>query len=314
MLRRIVLISLCGLVLCASEGLAQKKTRLAVASFASGCANLPKESNVGQGIADMIITELFKVKQFEIIERNRLDQIMAEKNLAQTDLVEPNAAATAAKLLNCDAIVVGSITEYSQAEKTKNMVLGSSTRSIFTVRLQFRIVDAATGQTRLTASAVGEAEKKGGSLDVGRIANRWSPVGLGSMGEKTTGSDAFMGEASEKAVKQIVEKIRYAFPPEGYVIKLEGDTVLIDLGKSADVRQGDKFKIIKVGEAIKHPVTGKLIQGESEEIGTLEVEKVVAEELSKCRVLAGQGRIEVGNKIVGEIKDLSAKDKDKEKE
>ncbi|NOZ21419.1 MAG: hypothetical protein GXP25_10060 [Planctomycetes bacterium] len=308
MLRRTVLVSLCCLALCASDSMAQKKIRLAVASFVSGCANLPKESNVGQGVADMIITELFKVKQFEIIERNRLDRIMAEKNLAQTDLVEPGAAATAAKLLNCDAIVVGSITEYSVATKTKNLIIGSETRNTYTVRLQFRIVDAATGRTRLTASAFGQVEKKGGSLDVGRLANRWSPVGLGRVGEKTTGNNAFMGEASEKAVKQIVEKIQYAFPPEGYVIKIDGGTVYIDLGKSAAIHKGDKFKVIQIGEAIKHPVTGKLIQGENKEIGLLVVTAVVGDELSKCNIVSGQGQITIGNKIQGEVKDLSEKE------
>ena len=57
MLRRIALVALCCVVLFAGESIAEKRVRLAVASFVSGCANLPKESTVGQGVADMIITE-----------------------------------------------------------------------------------------------------------------------------------------------------------------------------------------------------------------------------------------------------------------
>lgn len=308
MLRRIVPIMLCFLVMTAGQSYAQKRTRLAVASFVSGCANLPKESTVGQGIADMIITELFKVKQFEIIERNRLETLLAEKNLAQTDLVQPNSAAEAAKIIQCDAIVVGSITEYSVAQENSEAGLFKSSKALYTVSLQFRIIDAGTGQTRLTATATGTVEKKGSSADIGAVANRFAPISVGRIGKETTGQDAFYGEASQKAVREIVEKIRYAFPPEGYVIKIDGDTILIDLGKSADIQKGANFKVVKVGEAIKHPVTGQMIPGETEEIGVIQVADVVNESLSKCVAVSGKEKIAVGNKIIGEVRDYSVSD------
>jgi len=282
----------------------QKKIRLAVASFSPACANLPPYSKVGDGIADMIITELFKINTFDIIERNRLDKVLQEKNLAQTDLVEESSALKAAKLLNCDAIVIGSITEYSVAEKTKTFGPISSTKRIFTVALQFRIVDAATGRTRLTASARGTVEKKGSSLDVGRATSRWAHgVNLGKIGERERARDARFSEAAQKAVENLIEKVKAAFPPEGYVIKVDDDKVLIDLGKAADVHKGDRFKVIEPGEAIKHPVTGKIIQGEDKEIGIIEVKKVSGDELSKCKTVSGEGDIKPGHKIVGIVDD-----------
>lgn len=42
----------------------------------------------------------------------------------------------------------------------------------------------------------------------------------------------------------------------GYVVKVEGNTVYLDLGGSAGIKPGQRFRIITEGEELKHPVTG----------------------------------------------------------
>src|SRR6266516_1368852 len=47
--------------------------------------------DIGKGIADMIVDELVNDGSFRVIERKRLDAILAEQNFSASDRADPNA-------------------------------------------------------------------------------------------------------------------------------------------------------------------------------------------------------------------------------
>ncbi|MEJ7554383.1 MAG: hypothetical protein WKI50_00420, partial [Aquificaceae bacterium] len=58
------------------------------------------------------------------------------------------------------------------------------------------------------------------------------------------------------------------FQREGYVVKVEGNRVIIDLGREK-VRIGEEFAILREGREIVHPITKQVIGRESQQVGTL---------------------------------------------
>jgi curli biogenesis system outer membrane secretion channel CsgG len=53
--------------------------------------------DVGKGVADLIVDELVNDGSFRVIERKKLDAILAEQNFSNSDRADPSAA-TVAKL------------------------------------------------------------------------------------------------------------------------------------------------------------------------------------------------------------------------
>ncbi|HAP36494.1 MAG TPA: hypothetical protein DCQ28_11340, partial [Bacteroidetes bacterium] len=61
-----------------------------------------------KGLSEMIITDLSKVKSLKVIERIRLQELVQEMNLGETDLVDQKTAPRLGKLLGANRLVKGS--------------------------------------------------------------------------------------------------------------------------------------------------------------------------------------------------------------
>lgn len=64
-----------------------------------------------KGLAEMLITDLSKVKSLKVVERVRLQQLVQEMNLSETDLVDQKTAPRLGKLLGAYRLVKGSFFE-----------------------------------------------------------------------------------------------------------------------------------------------------------------------------------------------------------
>jgi len=100
----------------------------------------------------------------------------------------------------------------------------------------------------------------------------------------------------EDLVVQMADKIIRDFPLEGYVVNRKGNTVSIDLGKRAGVKQEMRFVVFKEGNVIKHPKTGEVLDVEVIETGIVEVSSIgdniakasIVEESQKNAIKYGQ--------------------------
>ena len=64
-----------------------------------------------KGLAEMVITDLAKVKSLKVVERIRLQEMMQEMNLGESDLVDQRTAPRLGKLLGAYRLVKGSFFE-----------------------------------------------------------------------------------------------------------------------------------------------------------------------------------------------------------
>src|SRR5439155_16425196 len=70
--------------------------------------------DLGKGIADMLVDELVNDGTYRVIERKRLDVLLAEQNFSNSDRADPSAKTIAAlgKMLGVKYVIVGSITKF----------------------------------------------------------------------------------------------------------------------------------------------------------------------------------------------------------
>jgi hypothetical protein len=103
-------------------------------------------------------------------------------------------------------------------------------------------------------------------------------------------------EVNPPAVHTLMEglalKIRQRFPRiQGRVLEMGGEQVFVDLG-SQYLKKHMKLLIVRDGEALKHPLTGKLLKALTEVVGEVKVEAVF-DEFSQGVLLPSKTPVEV---------------------
>jgi curli biogenesis system outer membrane secretion channel CsgG len=175
--------------------------------------------DIGKGVADMIVDELVNDGSFRMIERKRLDAILAEQNFSNSDRADPSAAdmAKIGKALGVQYLLVGSITKFGTENKSVgvggggwgggNFGLGKvgTSKGKATVALTVRMIDSSTGEIMISAKGQAESSRSGLLLGGG------GGSGAAGFGDIQIGSSDFretiLGEATEKAVTQVTTNL-----------------------------------------------------------------------------------------------------------
>src|SRR5262245_31865403 len=166
--------------------------------------------DIGKGMADQVVDALLEDGTFRVIERKKLDTVLAEQDFSHSDRADPSAAKTAkiGKVLGVRYIIAGSITKFGGEDKTyggagivKGPIGGLGIKkSKSYVTLTARMIDASTGE--IIASAKGEGiSKKGGGLVV--AGGGGGVFGAGGMSSSNYRESA-LGEAQEMACNLLV--------------------------------------------------------------------------------------------------------------
>lgn len=95
-----------------------------------------------KGLADMLITELSKVKSLKIIERPRIQSVSIDMNLGEPDFIDKNTSQQIGKLLGAKVLLFGRFSN----------VFGDK------LRIDSRIVTVETGFTIQTEEETGSAD------------------------------------------------------------------------------------------------------------------------------------------------------------
>ena len=169
--------------------------------------------DIGKGMADQVVDALLEDGSFRVIERKKLDTVLAEQDFAQSDRADPSAAKLSklGKVLGVRYIIAGSITKFGGEEKNYGgggliggKLGGLGLKKAKTeVNLSARLIDTSTGEVVVSATGEG-VSKKGGGLSVGGLG------GGGGAGFSMSSSDykaSAIGEAQEAATKDLIAKI-----------------------------------------------------------------------------------------------------------
>ncbi len=107
--RLLTMLMLVGMM-CTTVTYAQDKSpkTLAILYFENNSVvDRDKLEPLKKGLADMLITEMSKVKGIKVVERQRIQSIVEELNLNETDLVEKETSQRMGKLLGAKVMLFG---------------------------------------------------------------------------------------------------------------------------------------------------------------------------------------------------------------
>lgn len=154
----LVLISLFLITAWAPAAFSADKPRIAVLKFENKADNQYWWHGGAEAMQDVFVTELVKSGKFRVIDRERLDALMAEKNLSLSGAVDPSTAIKAGKLLGVKYFLTGAVTEYGADEAGGSGFGISVKRKKFTAAANARVIDAETGEILWADEARSEAK------------------------------------------------------------------------------------------------------------------------------------------------------------
>lgn len=93
---------------------ASQKPLVAVMPFKITVSNPRRE--IGTGMTDVMMDALLNSGCFQVVERDRMDDIMKEQGIGESGAGDDNSFAQAGKLLGAQILVFGTITEFTEKE------------------------------------------------------------------------------------------------------------------------------------------------------------------------------------------------------
>lgn len=112
------------------------------------------------------------------------------------------------------------------------------------------------------------------------------------------GSDNDLYQLNREILKTVIAK----YPLRGFVVKLAGDRVLLNLGANQGVVAGTKFEVLDEGQTIEYK--GRKLQGSTRPVGQLEVVDVQPD-LSYARILSKERTLKADDKVQEKLESLA---------
>lgn len=220
---------------------------------------------------NMLETQLVKVGRFKILERNRIDDVLAEQLLQG----EFSDMGTKLDLGAVDYIVLGSVTKFGSKQRSIEAGKFAVARIITEFGLDLKVVSALDGEIVRAESVEvriesGSSTRTGGFSTSDNVADPLADV---------------QRRAAKKVAAAIAESV---FPIEVLAFRDEtspGCCAYLNYG-NAVLSTGDRLKIVMIEESLVDHATGLELGAIEQTVGILEVVEALAK-FSKARVVSG---------------------------
>lgn len=230
----------------------------------------------GRGTTETFRSEieigLAETNKFELIERQRMADILKEQSLSVTGLVE--GAGKIGGLGGIDYILYGSVNSVD-TESVESLFFEGEYNYYAEVSMSIKVVDINSGRIALTLSV---KERSGGEDN------------------EDLAVDDVRRRAAKKIAKELALKV---FPIK--VVNVAGNKVYINYGETV-IKDKGGYKIVQLGGGFVDPDTGEILGAEETYIGMIQIESR-AEKYSIGKIIHKAGTVNVGD----ELKPLSSK-------
>jgi len=187
------------------------KARITVTRFTDKSAKGYYTMEIGDGMADMLTTELFHTNRFIVLERQTLNDVLGEQDLGASGRIKKGTEAAIGEIEGAELLIVGAVTEFEPHNagvgggitsgrngwgEVATAIGGMFRKSHIAIDL--RIIDAKTSRILAATSIQGEARDAslGGILGANHIG-----IGLG--GYKNTPTEKAIRICIQEAVNYI---------------------------------------------------------------------------------------------------------------
>ncbi len=196
------------------------KARIAVASFKCKAAKCGGE--IGDGLADMLATALFRTGRFVVLERGEgFEEVKKELELGQSEYVHPGKAVQKGQVESADILVIGAITAFEPNYTGGGGAVGGLFGTVLGgvgakmknayIAADIRLVDVRTGRVINATTVEGKATSWGIGGGLGARVSHSVYLG-GALG-------AYKNTPMEKAIRVMLQNaVNYIaqMVPESY--------------------------------------------------------------------------------------------------
>lgn len=226
-----------------------------------------------RNIQTAIETALSKTGKFTLIERGRLDQLLAEQNLSIQGLVD-GGASDFGGFGDVDYLLYGRVTQLGL--ESKNLLIMSACEAKF--GLDVRVVDVATAEIRLSENITDDDQVNTSDSE----SNPCRGIGISAF-------DNLAAKVSRKIAATLTQTL---FPVK--IARVSGDEVYLNYG-AGFLKDGELLKIVTLGEGFVDPDTGEVLGADEELIGVVEVTQ------TKAKFSVGKIRLQTSDLSVGDV-------------
>lgn len=287
----------------------ESRPKVAIKTFANP-ANFSR-STIGDGLTDMLTTELENTGKFNVLERAQIDELTKEIDFGSSGYGNKQTFAQKGNLLGAQYLLMGKVTNFSYTEsgqqRYKVNLMGPNTYVIdYTkqadVRVDFRLVEVETGETVISQSGVGHAT---GKSEVSEMVTWRGILSTGAFNGEA--SSSLIGRATTDAINDIVrklsslsdivdkhgkervivERLDLLTNAKGQVAAEEGGGLWIlgGIGSQNGLKIGDRLHLIH--DNVVKDKTGKEVYRKPIEIGSMEVTDVSQPDHAEARFVPG---------------------------
>ena len=240
------------------------KRRIGVVEFENKSAY--GQGRLGGAASDILITELAKSGKFIVVERDKMDKIMAEQKLQAQGTIDAQTAVQIGKIMGLEAIVVGSVSQFGVKKEGSDYLITQSKQQVADVTVDIRLIDTQSGQVLMADSGKGQAKSKKKSF-----------FGMGTTGGY---DETLEGEALRASIVQFVDNIASQLNKKAWscmVADVSGEELYLNAGQDSGVKTGMKLDCYHQGSEIRDPRSNLVIGHREEYIGSVEVVRYCGE-------------------------------------
>lgn len=256
-----------------AEKITGPKLRIAIVEFEN---KTTYGQRLGTASSDILVTELAKTDRFILLERQKLEKIMAEQKLGLSGAIDPDTAAKMGKLVGAAAIVTGAVSEFGVQTKGSDALITETKKQTAEAVVDVRIIDAETGAILYAESGKGTAVSSTGTF-----------LGLGT---SASYDEALEGKALRAAITGFANNVVKRLSQIAWscrVADVDAQTIYLDAGQRSGLEVGSILEVVHLGDAIKSPSTGMVIGHKEQKVGKAKVTKWFSEDASEAVMIEG---------------------------
>ena len=223
---------------------------------------------VGEGMSDMVTTELVQTGDFTVIERDRLNELLQEQDLGASGIVTAQSAAQMGKNLGVELAVFGAVTEFGYKNSKTNVNVPRTGirvgKQSAVAGVDIRIVNTSTGEILAAENIREQKSSLAGGVRVKRF----------NFDNQQAFDESLVGKVARKAIDKVVELISNnaeAVKWQAKVIMMKDGKVFINSGANDGVQVGEVFSVSRIGEKLIDPDTGISLGSTTDVIGKIKV-------------------------------------------
>lgn len=265
----------------------EAKPRIAVLEFQNNSAFGYWGRNLGLAASDELATQLVRSGAFTVVERQQVDAILQEQHFGLSGAVNASTAAEIGKILGVQAVLLGSITQFSIDRKTAGVGALRVTYTEAETKMDVRLVNTTTGA--ILAVAVGEGKTRLGGVGWERYNfQRDFDAGLAQEALRPAVEDAVKEIAAQGPALASLAPPAPAAVPASIVGSPEPGVVYIDQGADSGIQVGQRFEVHRVVDEIRD-AAGNVLDRVTAKVGVIEVTRVLSQS-SICSVVEGSAQ------------------------